>query len=50
MWMILMLRVEQNKKNGAKTAIHITRGLDLVTFHMKDYLMSDEASKIDVRM
>ena len=36
------------KQNWAKTAIHIIRELDLVTFHMKDYL-SDEASKIDVR-
>ena len=37
------------KQNWAKTAIHVTRELDLVTFHMKDDLMSDEASKIDVR-
>ena len=37
------------KQNWAKTAIHILRELDLVTFHKKDYL-SDEASKIDVRL
>ena len=43
------LHVKQNKKNWAKTAIHILRELDLVTFHTKDYL-SDEASKIDVRI
>ena len=35
------------KQNWAKIAIHITRELDLDTFHMKDYLR-DEASKIDV--
>ena len=32
------------KQNWAKIAIHIIRELDLVTFHMEDY-MSDEASK-----
>ena len=40
---------KQNKQNWAKTAIHIIRELDLVTFHMKDYL-SVEASKIGVRI
>ena len=37
------------KRNWAKTAIHIIRELDLVTFHMK-YNLSDGTSKIDVRM
>jgi len=37
------------KQNRAKNAIHITRELDLVTFHMKDNL-SDGTSKIDVRI
>ena len=37
------------KQNWSKTAINMMRELDLVTFHMKYYL-SDEASKIDVRI
>ena len=49
MCMVLLLHAKQNEQNWAKTAIHIIRELDLVTFHMKDYL-SDEASKIDVRI
>ena len=39
--------LNRTKQNWAKIAIHIIRELDLVTFHMKDYL-SDETSKIDV--
>ena len=46
--MMLLLHVKQSKTKLSKTAIHIIRKLDLVTFHMKDYL-SDETSKIDVR-
>ena len=37
------------QQKWAKTAIHIIREFNLVTFQMKDYL-SDEASKIDVRV
>ena len=40
--------LDRIKQNWAKTAIHITRELDLVTFHMEDYL--SDASKIDARI
>ena len=47
---MILLHVKQNKtKLMKKNAIHIIRELDLVTFHMKDYL-SDGTSKIVVRM
>ena len=45
--MMLLLHVKQSKTKLSKTAIHIIRKLDLVTFHMKDYL-SDETSKMYV--
>ena len=47
--MILLLHVKQNKTKLSKTVIRILRELDLVTFHMKDYV-SNEASKIGVRI
>ena len=48
--MMLLLHVKQSKTKLSKTAIHIIRKLDLVTFHMKDNLSDDGTSKIDVRM
>ena len=44
-----MIHVKQNETKLSKAAIHIIRELDLVTFHVEDYL-SGEASKIDVRV
>ena len=43
---MILLHVKQNNTK-AKSAIHMIRELDLVTFHVKDYL-SDGTSKIDV--
>ena len=47
-WYYCCYMLNRTKQNSAKTAIHITQELVLVTFHIEDHL-SDEASKIDVR-
>ena len=45
-WCWYMLN--RTKQNWAKTAVHMIRELDLVTFHMEDNL-SDGTRKVDVR-